>query len=321
MMIWIVYGTALMNLALLVYHFVLWFRINKNYTMISYTIAIISILINITISIVAITERTTIEPDVINEYYSTTTATIRVPKIIDSISDLTSVTSFILVWASSILLLGHYARKYGLIKFGIIASAPLIYFITLYSPFLTTIFIQFTLTSPFLARIFFTIIISAGKPIAGFLFGLIFWNASKNLDNKFLREYIVIAGYGIMILFTTNQLMSLVGLDYPPFGIITITFFSMASYVSFVGIYASAMFVAQDNILRQTLKKASEKNINLFNEIGKSQMEKKLMTTANVMIKKLKDETGVQTFEEDDYKKYVEDAIREINESRAKPKK
>jgi hypothetical protein len=130
----------------------------------------------------------------------------------------------------------------------------------------------------------------------------------------------MIAGFGIMILFTTNQLMSLVGLDYPPFGIITITFFSLASYISFVGIYASAMFVAQDNILRQTLKKASEKNIKLFNEIGKSQMEKRLITTANITIKKLRDESGVQTFEEEDYKKYVEDAIREINESRTKPK-
>ena len=70
---------------------------------------------------------------------------------------------------------------------------------------------------PILAKITFTILISAGKPIGGFLFGFIFLSASKNVDNRLLKEYLAIAGYRIMILFTSNQLVSLISLDYPPF--------------------------------------------------------------------------------------------------------
>ena len=320
-MIWIVYGIALINMSVLVLQFFLWFRINKNYMIISYTVAISSILINLTASIIYLTVSTHIDPAIISWYYNPTEASSTVPSIMSSIYHLTSVTSFILIWISSILLLSHYAKKYGLGKFIIITVAPLIYFITLFSPALSDYFLEFSFYYPILAQIIFTILISAGKPIGGFLFGFIFLSASKNIDNRLLKEYLAIAGYGIMILFSSNQLISLISLDYPPFGLVTITFLSLASYISFIGIYASAISVAQDKELRYILRKSGAKNINLFNQIGKSEMEKKLMATAHNVVKKLKDDTGVQTVEDKDYKKYVEDAIREINELKSKPKK
>jgi len=320
-MIWIVYGIALINMSVLVLQFFLWFRINKNYMIVSYTAAICSILINLTASIIYLTVSTHIDPAIISWYYNPTEASSTVPSIMSSIYHLTSVTSFILIWISSILLLSHYAKKYGLGKFIIITVAPLIYFITLFSPALSDYFLEFSFYYPILAQIIFTILISAGKPIGGFLFGFIFLSASKNIDNRLLKEYLAIAGYGIMILFSSNQLISLISLDYPPFGLVTITFLSLASYISFIGIYASAISVAQDKELRYILRKSGAKNINLFNQIGKSEMEKKLMATAHNVVKKLKDDTGVQTVEDKDYKKYVEDAIREINELKSKPKK
>jgi hypothetical protein len=241
-----------------------------------------------------------------------------VHSLIDTIYEITSIISFISIWLSSIFLLSHYAKKYGRIRFFVVIIAPLIYFLSLFSPSLTTIFAEFSINSPILARIIYTVLISAGKPIGGFLFGLIFWSASKNIGNKLLKEYVMIAGYGIMILFTSNQLIALTNLNYPPFGLVTVTFFSLASYIAFIGIYASAICVAQDKELRKMLKKSGEKNANLFNQIGKAQMEKKLMSTADIMIKKFKEETGIQAVEDSDYKKYVEEAIREVNESKSK---
>ena len=317
----IVYVIALMNMSVLVSQFFLWFRINKNYMIISYTVAICSILINLTASILYLTFNAHIDPSIISWDYIPGESSGTVTTIMDSIYQLTSVTSFILIWISSILLLSHYAKKYGLIKFVIIAVAPLIYFITIFSPTLADYFLEFSFYYPILTQITFTILISAGKPIGGFLFGFIFLSASKNVDNRLLKEYLAIAGYGIMILFTSNQLVSLISLNYPPFGTVTIIFLSLGSYISFIGIYASAISVAQDKELRYILKKSSERNISLFNQIGKSEMEKKLLTTADTMVKKLKDETGVQAVEDNDYKKYVEDAIKEINELKSKPKK
>ena len=319
--IWIVYGIALMNMSVLVSQFFLWFRINKNYMIISYTVAICSILINLTASILYLTFSAHSDPSIISWDYIPGEASGTVTSIMDSIYQLTSVASFILIWISSVLLLSHYAKKYGLVKFVIIAVAPLIYFITIFSPTLADYFLELSFYYPILAQITFTILISAGKPIGGFLFGFVFLAASKNVDNGLLKEYLAIAGYGIMILFTSNQLVSLISLDYPPFGTVTIIFLSLGSYISFIGIYASAICVAQDKELRYILKTSSARNISLFNQIGKSEMEKKLLTTTHTVVKKLKDETGVQVVEDNDYKKYVEDAIKEINELKSKPKK
>jgi hypothetical protein len=312
---------AFVNMSVLVFQFFQWLKINKNYMIISYTFAICSILINLTASILYLSVTTHKDPVIINWDYSPTEGSSVVPSIMSSIYELTSVSSFILIWISSILLLSHYAKKYGLGKFVIITVAPLIYFITIFSPTLADYFSEFSFYYPILAQITFTILISAGKPIGGFLFGFIFLGASKNVDNRLLKEYLAIAGYGIMILFTSNQLISLISLDYPPFGTVTVMFLSLASYISFIGIYASAICVAQDKELRYILKKSSARNISLFNQIGKSEMEKKLLTTAHTVVKKLKDETGVQAVEDNDYKIYVEDAIREINELNSKPKK
>lgn len=319
--IWVVYAIALVNMSVLVYQFFLWFRINKNHMIISYTVAICSILINLTTSVIYISVSTHIDPVIINWDYIPSESSSRVPSVMGSIYEITSIASFILIWISSILLLSHYAKKYGLGKFVIITAAPLVYFITVFSPSLADYFSDFSFNYPVLAQITFTILLSAGKPIGGFLFGFIFLSASKNVDNRLLKEYLSVAGYGIMILFTSNQLISLISLDYPPFGTVTVIFLSLASYISFIGIYASAICVAEDKELRHILRKAGAKNINMFNQIGKSEMEKKLLTTAKAVVKNLKDETGVQTVEDEDYRKYIVDAIREINELKTKAKK
>lgn len=321
LIIWVVYGVAFVNMSVLLYQFFLWFRINKNYMIISYTVAICSILVNLTVSIIYVSVTTHADPAIIYWDYNPSESSGEVPSVMSSIYELTSLATFILIWVSSILHLSHYAKKYGMVKFVIMTAAPLVYFITTFSPSLSDYFVDFRFYHPIMAHILFTVLISAGKPIGGFLFGFIFLAASKNIDNKLLKEYLTIAGYGVMILFTSNQLVPLISLDYPPFGTITIIFLSLASYTTFIGIYASAVCVAQDRELRSILRQSSAKNVNMFTQIGKSEMEKKLLATARTVVKNLNDETGVKTIEDDDYKKYIADAIREIREQKSKPKK
>ena len=194
-------------MSVLVFQFFLWFRINKNFMIVSYTIAICSILVNLTASVIYLTLSTHADPDIIYWNYNPSESSSKVPSVMSSIYEITSLVTFILIWISSILQLSHYAKKYGVIKFVIITVAPLVYFITIFSPSLSDYFVDFRFYYPILAHIFFTVLISAGKPIGGFLFGFIFLSASKNVDNRLLKEYLTIAGYGIMILFTSNQLV------------------------------------------------------------------------------------------------------------------
>jgi hypothetical protein len=128
------------------------------------------------------------------------------------------------------------------------------YFLSRFSSIFSGYFLDLSFDYPSQAMIIYTVILASGKPVGGLLFGFVFWRASKNIGNKFLKEYLSLAGCGIMLLFTSNQVMSLTYLDYPPFGIITVSFLGLASYLMFIGIYTSSICIAQDRELRSTLK-------------------------------------------------------------------
>ncbi|MGI0033155.1 MAG: hypothetical protein ACRD97_07780 [Nitrososphaeraceae archaeon] len=68
--------------------------------------------------------------------------------------------------------------------------------------------------------------------------------------------------------------------------------------------------------MRNTLRRSKEKQQNLMNQIGSAHMERNLVKTAENVMRKMTDKTGVQQVEEDDYKKYIEDAIREVKKEK-----
>jgi hypothetical protein len=70
-----------------------------------------------------------------------------------------------------------------------------------------------------------------------------------------VSNYLMIAGYGVLLFFTSNQATVLINLPYPPFGMATISFVGLSSYLLFVGIYASAVSVAEDSNLRKSIRK------------------------------------------------------------------
>lgn len=118
-----------------------------------------------------------------------------------------------------------------------------------------------------------------------------------------------------MLLFTSNQVMSLTSLDYPPFGIVTVSFLSLASYLIFTGIFTSSICVAQDRELRRIMTKSTERQQDLMSRLGSAQMERDLVKNAESVMKKMTDKTGVQYVDDDNYKLYLEEVIREVREN------
>ena len=58
------------------------------------------------------------------------------------------------------------------------------------------------------------------------------------------------------LLFTSNQPLGLIFAPYPPFGLATICYMTLASYLILLGIYSSAISVANDTTLRRSIKKS-----------------------------------------------------------------
>ena len=92
-----------------------------------------------------------------------------------------------------------------------------------------------------------TLIFSATKSVGGILFGIAFWSVSKNIENKVVKNYLIVSAYGMVLLFTANQPVGLTLIPYPPFGLVSISFLGLSSYLVFIGIFSASMSVALDS--------------------------------------------------------------------------
>jgi hypothetical protein len=103
----------------------------------------------------------------------------------------------------------------------------------------------------------------------------------------------------------------------PPFGLVTICFLGLASYLLLVGIHSSALSVANDIELRRSIKESVRHESNLLGNIGSAQMESVLQNRVMKVVRNLsgeiEEETGVESsLEENELKDYVQMAIQEM---------
>ena len=319
--IWISYGLAITNMSSLLYNFFQWIKFNKNYLIVFFFFAILALCVNFISALISIIQEQYSEQQVITESRNRIQSSSNTYDIYNSIYDYTLAVAFIMLWVSSLLLLFHYSKKFGKVIYLFLFLLPLLYFLGRFSPLFSGYFLELSFDYPNQAMIIYTILLASGKPLGGFLFGTVFWIASKNVSNKILKEYFSLAAYGMMLLFTSNQVMALSSLDYPPFGIITISLLGLASYLIFIGIYTSSICVAQDRELRRFLIKSKEKQQDLMSQLGTAQMERSLVKTAELVINKMKAKTGVEYVDDDNYKSYLNEVIREVEKNKARDEK
>jgi hypothetical protein len=320
--IFISYGLSFILLALLAKRFFSWFKLNHNLVVLAYALAISMISINAAITIIytntQLNENT--QQAYIRPVRSLTGSITTADVIYGSAYVLTSVLSFILTWIAAVLLLRHYSRKLGMTKYWIIVSIPLAYFLSQFQPLFLYSFADLRLSNPVLFGIIYNLIFSISKPAGGVLFGIAFWIVAKSLTSKTVKSYMIISAYGMMLLFTVNQPTGLTLIPYPPFGLVTISFMGLSSYLILVGVYSSAISVAQDVNLRKSIRKTVEQHSNLLDNIGTSQMEqeihRRVIKITKEKLNEMTEETGVQSsVTEDEMKQYMDNVLKEIKKA------
>jgi hypothetical protein len=227
--------------------------------------------------------------------------------------------SFILLIAATAFLLRHYMNKIGRIKFWIIIALPLLYYVST-SLELLGLYTPVTDTEWF----YWWLYVSLNATAGGILFGLSFWMIAKTIrEDSPVKQYMIIAAYGFVLAFISNQ-TTLVGASYPPFGISTLSFLSLATYMIFLGVNSTAISISQDNQLRKSIKKLATENSNLLGSIGTAQMEYEIRKTVNSMKsvveeqeKELEEQTGIETnLGEDEMKNYLEEVMQEVGKAK-----
>jgi hypothetical protein len=227
-----------------------------------------------------------------------------------------SIIAFILLWIGTVLLLQSYRRRLGTIKYWIIMSIPLVYFLSQFEPLVLNILFSGSLANPTMFSILYVIIVVASRPLGAILFGLSFIQVARKLQHPEVKSYMNISAIGLLLLLMSYQAQVLITAPFPPFGLLSISFMGLSSYLIFIGIYSSAISVSQDSRLRSSIRRSVETEINFIGNIASAQMEhtitEKVLKTERNISEEMREKTGIApSLTEKEVVAYIEQVLQE----------
>lgn len=312
------YGLAIVMTVLLALRFFSWFKSTKNTVVLAYTLATVALSINAIFILVYVVQVLQGVSSVVRPHIGHVGQVGLTPysDILNSGYIITFIVSFLITWIATILLLHHHSKKIGIAKYWILVTIPLVYFLSQFQPIFLDLFSDYRMSNPILFDVLYTVIFNLSKPIGGILFGIAFWIAARSVQNKIVKDYLRISGYGLLLLFASNQATVLINSPYPPFGMAAISFVGLSSYLIYIGIYSSAASVAQDIKLRKSIKNSVERQLDLLRNIGTAEVEREMMKrilgVTKAMSVEISEQTGVEpSLEEQDINDYVNEVIKE----------
>jgi hypothetical protein len=314
---------SLLFILLLVVLLVRWFRSSKNFMIIAYAISISFVFIYLVLSIVYV-----------NVQYTSTAEWIKVKSLHSTLvnsylSDLSfsfgvtldafSLLSFIFVWIATVALLRQYRNKIGRIRFWVIITIPLIYFLFPFETYFANISEEMLSGSPVIFSVIYILLFSATKQVGGILFSIVFVTAATKIKQPNLQNSLKITAIGIAVVFSSTEINSLLYAAYPPYGVLTIMLMPLGSYCLFIGLFASAILVSQDKKLRREFFQSAEKQLGLLKTIGTVQMQKELEKSFKSILKRpsVLEESKDGYRDEENVRELVKEVLDELRSKRS----
>lgn len=312
------YIPAIIILSILIFKLAKWFKSKRDYIILAYTIAMTTILLNaVTVVINFPAEMSDFNiqrrAGTIQFIITYVGAGYLAHQPFAAAYQYSSFVSFVATWAATALLLSHYSRKTGKIVYWLLVALPLLYFLGQYSPVFNYVFSSIRDSDPsFYARLYI-LFFGLTKTVGGLFFAIGFWAMAKSITNKVIRNYLGLSGCGILLIFIATQSNSILIGPYPPFGIIALSSMSLASYLTLVGIYFTALSIAKETNLRIEITK-KVKQLAMLGKIGTAQMEQDLLKHMEPILEEHSERVDEipTSLEEEDIKLFVKQAIREI---------
>jgi hypothetical protein len=317
------YVFAIIILAILCYRFFSWFRFKRSYVILLYGLSSILLVANLCVTLGLANSLLVDKP---KEAMSSSATSLNLPFIqanplnitLNYAYTITTIVSFIVTWCATIGLLKNYIHKMGKFRYSLVIILPLAYFISQFLVFSLGLLAPLLLSNPIFYGILITMLFTLSKPVGGIIFGIGFWMVAKNIHkDNLVRSYLIISAYGFMLLFTSNQAIVLTFTEYPPFGLVTICFVGLSSYLVLVGIYSSAISFSQDASLRREIRKLAIRELELLDRIGSAQKEdeikKRVLHIARMSRDNVAAEVGVPSaLDEEDVNQYLVDVLKEM---------
>ena len=320
------YGIASIFIIRLSLLFASWYKSSQSLIVLLYFVSISLIAFNLVMTVVITELKLTDRPEVILEYVggSVDISTGR-HVTMQGIYEASTIASFFSIWITTAILMNSYKEKLvNVIIYWILLSVPLVYFVINYLfPFiLLQLLGPYLTTDPITVSIISTTFLSLSLPIGGLTFAIAFWKISRLVSYEInIRTYMIISGWGILLIFSANQATQQTIAPYPPFGLATLTILIVASFLMLLGIYNSATLVSVNDVLRKSIRKHALES-RLLDLIGHAEMEKEIQKTVSKIIQsqegmKPEVEEGIE-IDEVELKRYLDLVIEEVKEHKHK---
>lgn len=244
--------------------------------------------------------------------------------------DITSFISFILAWVATVSMLKEYSKRKNKFVYWFVVILPLIFFLSRYeialyyfsSDHAGNILASIDISPDIYGYKTLETILNSNLQLGGTFFGIAFFAIALKLAGAGQqRKAMILTGIGIMFLFGSKDISTLIITSYPPLGAVSIAFAGLASYMVFVGIFNAAKLTARDKKLRTDLREKIETNMRLLKSIASSQDHidteknvKQLMTIST----RWQEENEQHDMTQEEIREVVKDVISELKKSQKK---
>lgn len=284
MEVYLSYALSILYLVILIFIFVRWLKARRNYLIILFTISFALLITNLFISIIYLesyfSRAILIHSD--RTKHSLATIVIDFPFLpykrdIATIFNLLSILSFAFMWISTVFLLSQYRYKLGRIKYFIIISLPLIYYVSPLEPYIEERLLSFIIESSAMPATFYVLFLNITKQIGALFFSIYFLIAYRLIIAHKIRQSLLISSIGMVIVFSSLDIETLQYIFYPPYGLITAAFMPIGSYLLFIGIFSSAQKISRNTEIKKELYNSAKNDLSFLKEISEAQQIQELV--------------------------------------------
>lgn len=227
-----------------------------------------------------------------------------------------SILSFILFWASTALILRHYSKRLGSIKYWILVSIPLVYFLSQFFAVFLSLFTSLMVQNPLVYGIILAVTFSISKSVGGILFGIAFWVMAKKTNQiATITDFLKIAAVGFMLLYVSERAVSLTSAPYPPFGLVSVATVGLASYLIMIALYYSAISLSNEMRTRKIILDSALQEFSLLRNIGFAQNEKEIENMVDKVVRKhsaLIETKAAEIISPEEIKVYTTEVLNEV---------
>lgn len=238
--------------------------------------------------------------------------------------------SFVLTWITSVLVLRNYSKRIGRIKYYLLVSLPVVWFMLRYFSYAEILIINANMTNllPLYMEVVNFINLTPLNILVEFnlLFGSIFFSLIffiiYTIIPKFtqVKNAVLISALGMILLFSSREIIGLFLPSYPPLGIMTISLMGISSYLVFYGIITTIRSIARSNEIKKEISKKIGMDSQLLkniataeNEINIGKLVKSLVEDANK-----KKEAGHHDLNSYEINDIVDDIVHYIKDTEKK---